>query len=111
MVTILLKNKTPGVKISCPEKANVIKYNENELILKISIFKDVKWYKTTFLLLFRGKNRLPTAMLYNVSRDKQKNPCKIHKESHQEKKSIKKKFNSTLKEIAGFPFMFYYTLL
>lgn len=50
-------------------------------------------------------------MLYSVSRDKQKNPCRIHKGSHQGKIVLKKKFNSTLKEIAGFPFMFYYTLL
>jgi len=53
-------------------------------------------------------------MLQNLSRDKQQNHCKIHRASHKTKKkennNNKKEFNSTLKEIAGFPFMFYYTL-
>lgn len=58
-MTISLKHKTPDIKISCPEKANEIKYNENELIFKMGIFKDVKWYKITSLLLFRGKKQAP----------------------------------------------------
>lgn len=32
MMTIPLKSKTADIKMSCPEKANEIKYNENELI-------------------------------------------------------------------------------
>lgn len=45
--------------MSCPEKANEIKYNENEFVFKMGIFKDVKWYKMTSLLLFRGKKQAP----------------------------------------------------
>lgn len=45
--------------MSCPEKGNDIKYNEDQLIFKTGIFENVKWYKITSLLLFRGKKQAP----------------------------------------------------
>jgi len=56
MMTIPLRSKT-DIKMACPDKANEIKHNENELILNMGISKDVKRYKTNSQLLFTGKKR------------------------------------------------------